>query len=462
MKKFLPQFSRSDGQVMLLAIIMSAILLTLISGLVGYWMSQVGHHRQAIGRAQALSIAEAGVEMALWKLNNQPGYTGETGTAYASGTYNVTITNLGSTSKLIKADAYIPNATSPKAKRSVQVTTTIGTTNIGFNYGLHVGNGGLEMTNSSTVIGNVYSNGNIVGIDSARIQGTAIAAGTSYIDGIDIDVNAQARTIRNGAVILGNATASTLQNSTIGGNVVADTISSCTIGGSATYDTRTSCTVNGTSTTPNPDAYAAAPALPMPITEEQIDIWEQDALAGGTLGTQTFDSGTRNMGPVKIIGNLILSNTAEIVVTGTIWVTGEIKMTNNTILRLSPVYGSFSGIVMAGIDESSVGGYIEIDNSTQILGSGTAGSYLMLLSQREGTGNIAINNKNSGSAAILYAGEGAIEISNFAAMKEITAERLKISNNATITYETGLANAAFSSGPGGGWEIQDGTWQLIQ
>jgi hypothetical protein len=47
-------------------------------------------------------------------------------------------------------------------------------------------------------------------------------------------------------------------------------------------------------------------------------------------------------------------------------------------------------------------------------------------------------------------------------MKEITAERLIISNSATVSYETGLANSAFASGPTGGWEVLEGTWQLLQ
>ncbi|HYC29163.1 MAG TPA: hypothetical protein VEB42_10105, partial [Chitinophagaceae bacterium] len=85
------------GQMIILALVLSSALLILITGLVAYWMTQIKHHKQAIGRTQALSIAEGGLELAIWKLNNQPGYSGETNTVYGNGTYNVTITNLGST-----------------------------------------------------------------------------------------------------------------------------------------------------------------------------------------------------------------------------------------------------------------------------------------------------------------------------------------------------------------------------
>jgi len=448
--------------MLILAMVFSAILISMITGLVGYWMSQIGHHRQAVGRAQALSIAEAGLELAVWKLNNQPGYSGESATAYGAGQYTVTVTNLSGSSRLIRADAYVPNANRPTAKRSVQVTANIGTTNIGFNYGVQVGDGGLEMTNSSRVIGNVYSNGSIIGTNTASIQGTAVVAGSGYIEGMDVTLNAQAHTIRGSSNIDGNATVSALQSSSVDGNVVADSISGCSIGGAAIYDTRSSCTVTGATTTPNPTDYTPAASLPLPISEAQIDLWEQEAEDGGTMASQNYSSGSRSLGPVKINGDLVMSNTAEVIITGTIWITGELRLSNSAILRLSPGYGALSGVVVVGTDESAVNGLIELNNSVQANGSGTAGSYLMLLSQREGTASTAIRNSNSGVAAILYAGEGMIDIANSAAMKEITADKLRISNNATVTYETGLANAAFSSGPGGGWEMQDGTWQLIQ
>ncbi|MBX4187759.1 MAG: hypothetical protein KW793_01325 [Candidatus Doudnabacteria bacterium] len=452
----------SSGQVMILTIVFSAILLSLMAGLIGYWMTQIAHHRQSLARTKALNIAEAGVEMALWKLNNQPGYNGEVSTFYGEGEYNVTITELSSTTKLVRADAFVPNATSPRGKRSVQLTLVIGTTNVGFNYGVQVGDGGLEMANSSQVVGNVYSDGDIIGTNSARIQGTAIAAGTSIIDGMDVDNNAQAHTIRNNSSIMGNATVSVLQNSTVGGNLQADSISSCTVGGSAVYDTRTSCTIDGTATSPNPNAYFQAPVVPLPITEEQIDGWEDDAESGGSIGTQSFSSGSRSLGPVKINGDLILSNTAELIITGTIWVTGQLSILNQSILKLSPGYGGLSGMVLVGTDESPTEGFIDISNNTEILGSGTAGSYLMLLSQKEGFASTAIRNNNTGVAAILYAGEGTIELGNSAAMKEVTAGKLVVANTSTVTYETGLANTAFTSGPGGGWEVMDGTWQLVQ
>lgn len=453
---------RQSGQMIITVVIFALIIMVAVSSLVGYAMLQIQAQRQAVGRTLGLSIAEAAVESAIWKLNNQPGYNGESGTGYNGGVYNITLTTLGN-SKIIRAEAFVPDAAAPKAKRVVQVTATTGTTNYAFNYGVQVGDGGLEMSNSSRVIGNVYSNGNIVGTNSARISGTAIVAGPAgIIDGMDVDENSWAYRIQNNSAVGGNATHAILQNTSVGGNVVADSIASCSVGGNATYDTRSSCSVGGSATTPNPNPFVPAEVLPLPISEAQIDLWEQEAAAGGVVSTQSYSSGSRTLGPKKINGNLILNNTAEVVVTGTLWVTGEIRLSNSAILRLDPSFGAAGGVVLAGIDESSANGYIEINNSAQTLGSGTAGSYLLLLSQREGLGSTAIAQTNGSGSAILYAGEGLIALTNSSAMKEITARKLRISNSATVTYESGLANAQFTSGPAGGWEVLFGTWQLLQ
>ncbi|MBI2607903.1 MAG: hypothetical protein HYW51_03705 [Candidatus Doudnabacteria bacterium] len=447
------------GQIIIITLVFMAIVITLVVALVGYATVEIRSHRQALGRVQGLSIAEAAVETAIWKLNNQPGYTGENGTSFQAGEYNVTITDLAGGNKLIRAEAFVPSAANPRAKRVVQVTAATGTTNISFNYGVQVGQGGLEMTNSARVIGNVYSNGNIIGSNSARISGTAIAAGSSgKIDGMEVDENAMSHFLEDSSVG-GSTNSFGLLRSTVGGNVVATTISNCTVGGNATFDTKASCTIGGSQTTPNPDDFIDPEAIGLPITDDQINVWEAEATAGGVIGSQVIN-GTVSLGPIKINGDLEVINFGRLTVTGTIWVTGKVTFSNSAIVQLAPSFGSTSGIILAGIEESTSQGFIDIKNSAQILGSGTAGSYLMLVSQR--VDETAIKLTNSAQVSILYAPFGEIEITNSANLKEVVAYQLDINNSAVVTYETGLASANFSSGPAGGWEILDQTWQLIQ
>jgi Tfp pilus assembly protein PilX len=448
------------GQIIIIVLVFMGIVTTLGIALVGYASIEIRSHRQAVGRVQGLSIAEAGIEAAIWKLNNQSGYSGETGTAFQNGEYDVSITDLSGSQKLVRAVAYVPNSTNPRAKRVVQAIAVTGTTNVGFNYGVQVGLGGFDMSNNSKIIGNIYSGGNILGSNSATVEGTAIASGpTGTIDGMQVDVNAIAHFILD-SNIDGNATAYRLEDSTVLGNVVATDILNCTISGDATYDTNTGCSVAGTATSPNPDDFVDPEDIALPISDQQIDDWEVEAEAGGTIGTQVI-GGPVTLGPVKINGDLTVGSNGILTLGGTVWVTGDINLTNDAIVQLDPSFGSLSGVLLSGIDGSSTQGTIDISNTSQVLGSGSSGSFLMLLSQTADPG-IAIKIRNNSDSSILYAPDGTIDISNSAALNEVTAYKLKISNFATVTYDSGLSNVNFSSGPSGGWEILDQTWQLIQ
>lgn len=447
-----------SGQIIIIALVFMTIVAVAVGSLVGYAGVQIKSHRQAVSRSTALSIAEAGLEAAVWKLNNQPGYNGETGTVYGAGTYNITLTNLSGSSKLVKADA-----TTPNGKRTVQVTATLGATNIAFNYGVHVDAGGLEMDNNSTVVGNVYSNGPVRGESGASVTGTATSAGASgLLDELSISSNASAHTIDD-STIGGSANAYTLSDSTVGGNVSANSISHCTIGGNAAYNTKSACTIGGTQTTPNPSVPPDLQAVPLPITDSLISDWKSEAEAGGVISSQTI-TGSVSLGPKKISGNLTVTSGGILTLTGTLWVTGNISVDNSGIIRLNPSFGSLSGVIVTD-------GWIHFDNNGSFSGSGTPGSYLMFLTTLACTGsagsncthhNAAVDLHNNVGAAIIYAKSGLVNLHNNVAVKELTAYKIHLSNNATVTYDSGLANALFSSGPAGGWEVQDGTWQLLQ
>jgi cytoskeletal protein CcmA (bactofilin family) len=454
----LQRTTSQSGQILLLALVFMVIVTSLVVSLVGYAASQIKAHRQAVAREQGINIAEAGAELAIWKLNNQAGYSGETNTSYGNGVYSVTITNLSGTSKLVKVDSYVPNATNPKAHRTVQITTATGTENLGFNYGVQIGAGGLTMDNNSQVNGNIYSNGDIIGANTATVTGDVIVATTHQVDNLNIGGNALARKVTN-STISGNVSAYTLSGSTVTGNVSADSISDCTVNGNAVYNSRDDCTVVGTSTTPNDSVPQNQPEEDLPIDQSQIDNWQQEATDGGTVGSQTIN-GTVSLGPVKINGDLQINGTLN--VTGTIWVTGSVTTSNGSTLKLDSSYGSLSGILVAGVAGSSTAGTVTLSNNSEIRGSGTTGSYLMVLSQKSSITSVAIDIANNASGAIYYAGTGLVNLSNNAHGKEITAYKVHLNNGAIVTYESGLGSSQFSSGPAGGWQYLEQTYQLLQ
>ena len=458
-----PKLNREQGQIIIIALVFVVIVGMLVASLVGYALIQVRAHRQAVSRVQALNIAEAGVETAIWRLNHEQGYTGETNSSYANGTFTVATSSIGRNVLLVKVDAYIPNASNPVAHRKIQVTAAIGTKNYGFVYGLQVGNGGLLMDNNSRVTGNVYSNGNVIGGNNgSTVTGDVIVAGGNGISNLNINGNSRSHDITNSAVAKSGQHFN-FNSSTAGGDVSANVLlgPGCSIAGKAAYNARTNCTIAGATVSPNPNVPADPPTLPLPIDQAQINAWEQEAAYGGTIPGTTI-SGTTTLGPIKVNGNLIINGT--VTMNGTIWVTGNLTLTNGSTLKLNPDFGPLSGQVIAGTQGTTTDGYISVENGATISGSGSTGSYIMFISERDTTSNtnVAITVANNVAAAIMYANNGLIEVINNATVKEITAWKVHLNNLVSVVYDSGYASAEFSTGPTGGWEVAARTWQLLQ
>ena len=196
----------------------------------------------------------------------------------------------------------------------------------------------------------------------------------------------------------------------------------------------------------------------MPISDANIAEWKADAELGGVTNGNVTISGNQSLGPKKIVGNLTVSGTLTI--SDTIWVTGNISITGK--VKLAPSYLATTGIIISD-------GYISIGNNSEFNDSGTAGSYILLLSTSScdtaivgnpcGTHN-AIEAENNSDLIIANAQKGAIIFSNNAGVKELAANRIYLSNNATITYGSGIMSIDFTSGPSGGWNV--GGWKETQ
>ncbi len=652
---------------MLIAVIFFLFIsLAIISGLVSPTVREFKSANVNLNSKRAYFLAESGSEDAVYRiLKNQTISASET-IILDSNLVTTTITSVGSGTKQIDSLGDIKNY---QRKLKIVLSTSYGAS---FNYGAQVGDGGVKMDNNSAVVGNVYSNGQILGANGASISNTAISARSNgKIDNVAVGGNGYAHTISN-STVSGLANVYDLNGSTVSGNVSANSISNCTVSGNAIYNTKTSCSVSGTSTSPNNSVPADPAVQGLPISAGQISTWEQDAAAGGTVGSQTI-SGTVYLGPKKISGNLTVNGT--LILTGTVWVMGSITINNGATIKLSPSYGSQSGVLLAGtanaasatldqglilhfafedgsgttatnlsgsgnngtlvggpnwvagklgtglsfpaandyvnvspgtdykfsadqdfsvstwmkltnnnywhqvlgnesannrngfsfpiggvpgyqglpffttrntccpyaggttivndgqwhhltgvragdaaylyvdgwlegtqasgaavafdnaqafrvgldpngyfpfdgtIDEVRIynralssnevhalfgegldtDGFININNGATLMGSGASGSYLLVLSEMNNVNTPAIKVSNNSTGSIVYAGDGVIEVSNNAALQEITAYKIHLNNNATITYNAGLANVNFSAGPSAAWSI-DG-WQ---
>lgn len=182
-----------------------------------------------------------------------------------------------------------------------------------------------------------------------------------------------------------------------------------------------------------------------PVSEANMTEWETSASSGGTYtGNYTVGWAGATLGPKKIVGNLTVSGGGILTVTGTLWVTGNIILNGNGKIRLATSYGSNDGVIISD-------GTIEVSGGGNASGSGTAGSYLMLLSRSDLSTAMSVS--GGAGAVIAYAPYGTIKIAGGAALKEATGYKIRIEGGSSITYESGLTNNNFSSGPSGTWGI---------
>lgn len=172
------RYLNNQGQILILSLaVLSLVListLAIISGSLTYFQSS----RNSLEAVQATNLAEAGIDQAVASLNANPSFnpTPDNETLLGAGSYSIKITSKDAGTKLIESTGYIPNKVNPKIRRTVKLQISKGV-GVAFNYGAQVGDGGLEMENSATVNGSVYSNGNIVMQNSAKITGDAYVAG---------------------------------------------------------------------------------------------------------------------------------------------------------------------------------------------------------------------------------------------------------------------------------------------
>ncbi|MFA5934904.1 MAG: choice-of-anchor R domain-containing protein [Candidatus Paceibacterota bacterium] len=204
---------------------------------------------------------------------------------------------------------------------------------------------------------------------------------------------------------------------------------------------------------PNPDT------LPMPVSESNIDQWKIEAESGGSTSTVNIGWEGGTIGNKKITGNLTVTS-GTLLITGTIWVEGYVTLSGGGKIKLSPSLGSNSAVILT--DK-----YARIDGGGSFEGSGTAGSYPVVVSTSVcpsttpcAENSSAISLSGGAGAVVLIAPFGKININGGSGARGVTADSIYISGGGMVTYETGLANLSFSSGPSGGWSING--WKELE
>jgi hypothetical protein len=244
------------------------------------------------------------------------------------------------------------------------------------------------------------------------------------------------------------------------GDAHADTISDSIILGDAYYETIFGSTVLGTEYPDSPTPGQVA----QPINDSHITNWVSVAELGGTISGDCPDTPgcSGNMGPIKIDGDLTATST--LTVSGTIYVTGNFFTDNNATVRCDPTYGTTSCIIV-------IDGYMDFRNGSDFQGSGTPGSFIVLISRKEGclvdSGtdcgplNSAIyHNNNASTGGIFFAQDSVAFLENNTSVSTVVAKGLKLSNNASVIYNVDLRDIELSAGSDGAWMVED--WREIE
>lgn len=252
----------------------------------------------------------------------------------------------------------------------------------------------------------------------------------------------------------------------ISGMAKADVITASSVGGDGYYQT-----ING-GTTIAGTAYPGSPTPPelsLPIPPSTIDSWEVEAELGGVINGNCGTGGVAGcntfpltLGPKLIKGNLVLGDGQVLTVSGTLHVKGYLSVSNNGTIACATSY-------LANSCKIIVDGYADINNNGVFRGSGTAGSYVFVLSQvsnclASGTqhagcapNDSGINLENNVDGALFYTTNSAIYISNNATVKAVVGYKIVLDNNATIAYDSLVRNLTLasdgSSGSGSIWYV---------
>ncbi len=407
---------------MLNTIFFLVISLILTVGVAQPILSNISAGRSFISSSQAFLTGQSAVEEAYYRLvSNMTIGSSQTITLGSSSAVIAVVSTTNGKRVFV-------NASSSAYQRNFEMDLALGT-GVAFHYGIQSGKGGFVLQNSSSVIGNIFSSGSVVGAGNT-VYGDVISSGPGGLI--------------SGIIATGSAYSHIIQNSTVQKN--------------AYYSTLTNTTVNGTKY-PN---SADQPDADLPIDDAQIAEWEGYAAAGGTATCTNGSYSVSNnvtLGPIKIPCDLDVSgNGTTLTVTGPIWVVGNISMTQSSVITMSPSLGSQNVAIIADNPAASTtSGIISLGNGASFSGSGSANSFVFMISQNgsgeNGGSTQAISVGQSSTALVGYAIHGLISLAQSVSLKEVTAYKITLQNSANVVYDTGLPNTLFSAGPGGGYSI---------
>lgn len=176
------------GYILVVVLVLMTALLTYSLTLIKATVSAAQTERNINYKTVSSNIAEAGVEKAVWCLNQTVGtncggtygsnYSGETNVVFGGGVYDTVLTTLSGSVKQIESTGYYPNKTKPLGKTVIRTRAARNADKASFTYGLQGGAGGFQLDAHAAINnGSVFSNGSMVADQSASVSGDVFIAG---------------------------------------------------------------------------------------------------------------------------------------------------------------------------------------------------------------------------------------------------------------------------------------------
>jgi hypothetical protein len=324
--------------------------------------------------------------------------------------------------------------------RSIQVKLIEGN-GASFSFGVQTDQGGIVMENNSSINGNVYSNGSVVGSGLNLVKGSVISAGPfGFISEVHATGSAYAHTI-NDSYVEEDAFYTSIDMSTM--------VDGVKHAGSADLSTST-----------------------LPISDTLIDGWAAYASSSAILSAECAASGGHiiydydvTLGPAMIPCDVTFEKSPTITIAGVLWIVGDLKFKNGPEFEIDAGIGNKSvPLIVDDPTDRLNSGTVVMSNSGSWTGNGNR-SYIMIISRNEsaeqgGAVSAITLQQSNGGALLVYANHGEITLENNTDLTEITAYRLRMRNNTEVEYDSGLASAIFTAGPGGGYEID--SWREVE
>lgn len=456
--------NQQSGMLLISILIITSVLILIGFSIANLTISQYSISNKKVYSANALMVAEAGVEKAVQQINESEGFTGHSteqiffnNAAQGKGVFTTTVANdPGDTNaKIITATGkvYRYNRTNNPVSTKIVKVTIVGTGSEG--YSVHTGPGGLILGGSANITNSdVFVNGTITMSGAAKI-GTPAQP---------LEVNVAYQTCPTGA----NPGPTYPQVCTTGQPINIPDWSTVAIIGDvcatkqtqskfpeSQYNTNQPQIRGGTSTGQGLKLGCIAEPVAPPAYNKAAQVAAVTTTGAGNNNTYVCSSWpfTRNWpANLRLTGNVDVSSSCDVTINGNVYITGDLNIGGAAKLRVADSVGTNRPVVL-------VDGKITVGGSAQMIAnaSGTGIHFISYKSNASCNPNCTTltgnNLKNSQSLETVNVGGGVnlpgmifqaywgkITLAGSGSIGSAVGQTVDMSGAGTVTFGTALSS----------------------